>query len=317
MEDSKIGWTKNTFNPWMGCTKVSPACDNCYAERDMDHRFGRVSWGKGRPRVRTSEKNWRKPLQWNREAEKAGTKYKVFCASLADVFDGEKVSDLDAWRKDLFKLIEDTPNLYWLLLTKRPQNVMRMVPKDWYSGFPEHVWIGASTENQAMLDLRVPVLAEIPATVRFLSCEPLLGPLDLGAYLGDHDCHACGKRFWGDDLNGKDYNEGLKIVDFTDHGGESALDTCPHCGYDNVDEEDATVGFENYENAVNWIIAGGESGPGWREMDMDWVRSIRDQCVSANVPFFLKQTSGAHPIKEPELDGRRWMECPEDRFLFV
>lgn len=249
MEDSKIGWTKNTWSPWMGCTKVSPACDNCYAERDMDHRFGRVKWGAGQPRIRTSASYWKKPLQWNREAEKLGTKYKVFCASISDVFDGEKVSPLDEWRSDLWALIEGTPNLYWLLLTKRPQNIMRMVPPVWRDGFPEHVWIGASTENQAMFDLRVPVLLDVPAKVRFLSCEPLLGPLNMNS-LG--------------------------------------------------------------EDGINWCIAGGESGPGWRPMEMDWVRSIRDQCVAADVPFFLKQTSGAHPEKEPFLDGRQWMECPED-----
>lgn len=310
MEDSKIGWTKHTFNPFMGCTKVSPACDNCYAERDMDHRFGRVSWGAGQPRVRTSEKNWNKPRAWNKQAAATREKIKVFCASLSDVFDGEKTSDLDAWRKDLWRLIEETPNLYWLLLTKRPQNIRRMVPAHWLNKWPEHVWIGASAENQAMLDLRAPIIASLPAKVRFLSCEPLLEPLDFGRWLGDHDCHACNARFWGDDFR----EDHMVSVDFTDHGGESALDTCPRCGYDNTDEEDATVGFDNLEPGINWIIAGGESGPGWREMNMDWCRNIRDQCVSANVPFFLKQTSGNHPIKEPELDGRQWMECPEERF---
>jgi protein gp37 len=318
VENSKIGWTKNTFNGWMGCTKVSPACDNCYAERDMDHRFGRVCWGAGQPRVRTSEKNWRKPLQWNREAEKSGEKIKVFCSSLSDVFDGEKVSDLDAWRTDLWKLIEDTPNLYWLLLTKRPQNIRRMVPTRWMISWPEHVWIGASAETQSLLDYRARILSQIPARVRFLSCEPLLEPLDFSRWLGTHDCHRCNKRFWGDDFRVRDYNEGLKIVDFTERGkdGEDEpTETCPYCGYANTDGDDHTVGRNiDLARAVNWVIVGGESGPGWREMNMDWVRSIRDQCVAANVPFFLKQTAGARPVKEPVLDGRQWIECPEERF---
>ena len=309
MENSKIAWCHHTFNGWMGCTKVSPACDHCYAERDMDHRFGRVTWGAGQFRVRTSEKNWRKPIAWNKQAAKTGEKIKVFCSSLSDVFDGEKVSDLDAWRKDLFKLIEETPNLYWMLLTKRPQNIRRMVPAHWLNKWPEHVWIGASAENQAMLDLRAPIIASLPAKVRFLSCEPLLEPLDFGRWLGDHNCHACNARFWGDDLRA----DHIKSVDFTDHGGESALDTCPHCDYDNSDEDDHTVGFDNLLPGINWIIAGGESGPGWREMDMNWARNIRDQCASANVPFFLKQTAGNRPISEPELDGRKWMECPEEQ----
>jgi protein gp37 len=273
VENSRISWTKNTFNPWMGCTKVSAACDNCYAERDMDHRFGRVKWGAGQPRVRTSEANWRKPLSWDRDAEKHGTKYKVFCASLADVFDGEQVSDLNAWRSDLWALIEATPNLYWLLLTKRPQNIMRMVPPTWRDKFPDHVWVGASTENQAMFDLRVPVLLQVPAKVRFLSCEPLLGPLVMD--------------------NGF-YDE-------------------PYQGRDELGMTRDLLGADG----INWVIAGGESGPGWRPMEMDWVRGIRDQCVAADVPFFLKQTSGAHPEKEPVLDGRQWMECPEERFEVV
>ena len=310
MENTKIAWSHHTHNEWIGCDKVSPACKNCYAEELMDHRFGRVNWGKGQPRSLTTLKNRNKPFAWDRQAAAAGTKIKVFCSSLSDVFDDDKTSPLDEWRKGLFEKIEKTPNLYWLLLTKRPQNVMDMVPASWRSGFPEHVWLGASAENQEWLEKRMKHMREIPVSVRFLSCEPLLGPLDFGQWLGDHDCHACGKRFWGDSVR----DRFIKSVDFTDHGGESALDTCPHCGYDNVDEEDATVGFDNLENEINWIIAGGESGKFFRPMNMDWVRSIRDQCVSAKVPFFLKQTSGVKPEAEPELDGRRWIECPEDRF---
>ncbi len=281
MENSKISWTHHTFNPWEGCTKVSPACDNCYAERDRAIRRKTVVWGAGQPR-RRMKTTWNKPPRWNKQAEETGEKVKVFCASLADVFDGEKVSDLDAWRKDLWKLIEDTPNLYWLLLTKRPQNVMRMVPDSWQDGFPEHVWMGTSTENQEWLDRRVPILLEIPATVRFLSCEPLLGPLDFRNYL----------------------RTSIPVTDPSLDAPDGAVVN----GMERVGET-----WERREG-INWIIAGGESGPGWRPMDMDWVRDIRDQCVAADVPFFLKQTSGNHPIKEPVLDGRQWMECPEERF---
>ena len=311
MEESKIGWTKNTHNEWMGCDKKSPACKNCYAERDMDHRFGRVQWGKGKPRVRTSERNRNRPYVWDRQAAAAGTKIKVFCSSLSDVFDDDTTSPLDEWRKELFKKIEATRNLYWMLLTKRPENVMDMVPGSWRrNGFPDHVWMGVSTENQEWLEKRVPILLEIPAVVRFLSCEPLLGPLDFGLWLGDHDCHHCGKRFYGDDLR----DEFIKSVEFTDHGGESALDTCPYCGYDNVDEDDHTVGYDDLPVDLHWIIAGGESGPGWRPMDMAWARSIKNQCAYADLPFFLKQTSGARPEKEPVLDGQQWTQCPEERF---
>lgn len=122
-EFSKIEWTDHTFNPWIGCTKVSPACDNCYAEGLMDHRYGRARWGAGEPRVRTAASNWSQPRKWDRQAAKTGERPFVFCASLADVFDNEVD---ETWRRDLFKLIEGTPNLVWLLLTKRIGNVMKM-----------------------------------------------------------------------------------------------------------------------------------------------------------------------------------------------
>lgn len=172
-ENSKIEWTDHTFNPWMGCTKVGPGCDNCYAESMMDHRYHRVRWGAGQPRKRTSEANWRKPVTWNRKAED-GPRPRVFCASLADVFDNEVP---DAWRSDLWRLIQQTPNLDWLLLTKRIGNAHRMLPafmKPW-----PNLWLGATVVNQEEADRDIPKLLAVPAAVRFLSCEPLLGPIDL------------------------------------------------------------------------------------------------------------------------------------------
>src|ERR1700730_6921319 len=121
-ENSKIEWTDHTFNPWIGCTKVSPACDHCYAEAMMDTRYGRVRWGAGEDRSRTSKANWQQPLKWNRIAQADGARPLVFCASLADVFDNE-VDPL--WRRELFALIEATPSLIWLLLTKRIGNVVK------------------------------------------------------------------------------------------------------------------------------------------------------------------------------------------------
>lgn len=171
-ENSAIEWTHHTFNPWIGCTKVSPACDNCYAERDMDHRFGRVVWGAGQERSRTSAANWRKPLKWNEEAQRTGQRVRVFCASLADVFDPEAPP---AWRFDLFSLIASTPNLDWLLLTKRPANAKRF-----YDFMPRNIWMGASIENQDCLWARAKYLADWPG-ITFWSCEPLLGLLHLPA----------------------------------------------------------------------------------------------------------------------------------------
>lgn len=181
-ENSNIEWTDNTFNPWIGCTHVSEGCRFCYAEEMMDKRYGRVEWGKGKPRQRTSEANWKKPVQWNKAAEKAGIRTKVFCASLADVFDEEVPHE---WRLDLWRLIERTPNLDWLLLTKRPQNIKSF--QQWMAGaddisianFPRNVWLGTTVENQKAADERIPILLQVPAVVRFLSVEPMIGPVRL------------------------------------------------------------------------------------------------------------------------------------------
>lgn len=193
-ENTKIEWAHHTFNPWIGCTKVSPGCANCYAEEMMDKRYGRAKWGKGQPRQRTSEANWKKPLQWNGHAAENGVRYRVFCSSLADVFDEEVPIE---WLADLFALIKQTPHLDWLLLTKRPENIKKRIgavvdhlleSEDisydlaslWVCGSsPDNVWLGTSVENQEQAEKRIPWLLDVPAKIRFLSCEPLLGPLEL------------------------------------------------------------------------------------------------------------------------------------------
>lgn len=188
-ENSSIQWTHHTFNPWVGCTKVSPGCTNCYAET-YDQRFGGGHWGPRAPRRRTAAANWKKPLAWNRDAEKAGTRARVFCASLADVFDPEVPS---SWRGDLYALIEQTPHLDWLLLTKRPERLNDMaVPAGW----PSNVWLGVTVENQEQAVKRIPLLCAQQATVRFLSCEPLLGPLDLSRWLDEDRAGFVGYIDW-------------------------------------------------------------------------------------------------------------------------
>ena len=174
-ENSKIEWTDHTFNPWIGCQKVSPGCDRCYAEAMMDHRYGRVQWGPHGERVRTSAANWRKPRQWAKAAN--GVRPRVFCASLADVFDNRAPAGA---RDDLFDLIRCTPQLDWLLLTKRPENIAKMLPADWGSGW-SNVWLGTTCEDQAHFDRRWPILGAVPAVVHFVSYEPALGPLRIGA----------------------------------------------------------------------------------------------------------------------------------------
>jgi protein gp37 len=171
MENSKIEWCDHTFNPWIGCQKVSPGCDHCYAEAMMDKRYGRVQWGPHGERIRTSTANWKKPLTWVRKAN--GHRPRVFCASLADWLDN-KVSR--QWRSDLGDLIKATPELDWLLLTKRPENYAKLAP--WNpDNIPSNVWLGVTCEDQAYYDRRWAIMSRLKAAVRFVSYEPALGPL--------------------------------------------------------------------------------------------------------------------------------------------
>lgn len=176
-ENSKIEWTDHTFNPWVGCTKVSPGCDHCYAEA-WSKRSGLVNWG-NHPRRRTSESNWQKPIKWNAEAGTFRREHdyrpRVFCASLADVFDNQAEP---SWREDLFALIRECRRLDWLLLTKRPQNILKMLPLDWGDGY-RNVWLGVTAENQFYFGQRWRILQKIPVVVRFISYEPALGSLSL------------------------------------------------------------------------------------------------------------------------------------------
>lgn len=200
-KNSQIEWTNHTFNPWWGCNKVSPACNNCYAEV-WARRVGQTLWGEEAPRRFFGDAHWREPIKWDQEAAAKGTRARVFCASMADVF--ERRTSLNGERARLWNLIEQTPNLDWLLLTKRPQHVSSMAP--WGDNWPNNVWIGSSIENQKLAELRLPYLLSIPAAVRFLSCEPLLGPLDL--------------RLW---FTRRPYNS----IDWVIVGGESGTQSRP------------------------------------------------------------------------------------------
>ncbi len=261
--NTTIEWADHTFNPWEGCQKVSPGCDNCYAEA-RNARFAggtAINWGPGAPRRRTSAANWNLPKRWNAQADafmaQHGRRQRVFCASLADVFDNAVPRE---WRIDLFRLIRDTPNLDWLLLTKRIGNVptmladVRGLAEEYIDPFPwPNIWLGATIVNQAEADRDIPKLLAVPARVRFLSMEPLLGPVDL--------THI---EVWGGDA------EIYPLKGTTD------------C----VDDEGAPT---DDVPALDWVIVGGESGPGARPMHPDWARSLRDQCEAAGVPFLFKQ----------------------------
>ena len=178
-KNSKIEWTHHTFNPWWGCTRVSAACKHCYAE-SWAKRVGKKIWGPKAPRRFFGDAHWSEPLKWNREAMKGGDRARVFCASMADVFEAR--SDLDPWRERLWTLIEQTPHLDWLLLTKRPERVLKTVP--WDSAWPKNVWVGTTVEDQESAEERLPHLARVPAAVRFISAEPLLSELRIERWLG-------------------------------------------------------------------------------------------------------------------------------------
>jgi protein gp37 len=176
-KDSRIEWTHHTFNPWWGCTKVSPGCKYCYAET-WARRIGQDVWGPGAKRRELTESYWRQPYVWNDQAAGATERPRVFCASMADVFEDRR--ELDDKRARLWTIIEKTKNLDWLLLTKRPQNFKKLAP--WELLWPDNVWLGVTAENQLWAEKRIPILLEQRANVVFLSCEPLLGPLDLSQW---------------------------------------------------------------------------------------------------------------------------------------
>ncbi|HEY6815983.1 MAG TPA: phage Gp37/Gp68 family protein [Croceibacterium sp.] len=173
-KNSKIEWTTHTFNPWWGCVKMSPACKFCYAE-SWAKRLGEPVWGIQAERRFFGDRHWAEPIQWNKKAVESGERPRVFCASMADVFEDRE--DLDLHRERLWRLIEATPALDWLLLTKRPDRVRSCTP--WGNSWPNNIWLGTTTENQEWANERLPALADIPAAVRFISAEPLLGPLSL------------------------------------------------------------------------------------------------------------------------------------------
>jgi len=174
-----IEWTQETHNPWTGCTKVSAGCLNCYAatlaQRNLRGDGFNVKWGKGQARIRNSSEYRSKPLAWEKKAKKTGQRIKVFAASMADVFD-EEVDP--SWRTDFWNVVRQTPTLDWQILTKRPQNILEMLPSGWGEGW-NNVWLGTSVEDQTRAEERIPILSSVPAKVRFLSVEPLLGPVSL------------------------------------------------------------------------------------------------------------------------------------------
>lgn len=299
-ENTKIEWCDHTFNPWEGCQKVGPGCDHCYAET-RNARFAggtAINWGPGAPRRRTSVANWQKPLIWNKQnywlCEECGVRgsdadlsktkgepchhemrssvrQRVFCASLADVFDNQVDPQ---WRDELADLIETTPNLDWLLLTKRIGNVGPMLVDMFLDGAPDNLILGATIVNQKEADRDISKLLRMAVRRRFLSMEPLLGHVNLrqvpaGVFAASMDA-LTGMWKWE---NGPTRRE---------------------------------------SPAIDWVIVGGESGPCARPMHPAWVRSIRDQCEAAGAPFLFKQWGEYGPVDAEKKPFLPLDEFPKD-----
>lgn len=247
-EKTGIEWASATWNPWMGCHKVSAGCKNCYMFRDMPH------YGKDPNVVVRSKTTFDAPLKWAKSG-KVQPGARIFTCSWSDWF----IAEADEWRAEAWDVVRRTPQFTYLILTKRPERIADHLPADWGGGYP-NVWLGTSAENQEQADKRIPLLNGVWAAVRFVSAEPLLGPIDFGKWI------------------------------YTD-GGPWKMD-------------------------LHWVITGGESAlKDARPMELDWVRTIREQCKASGTALFHKQHGGTRKIGGVwggrELDGRTWDEFPQ------
>lgn len=292
---TNISWTDETWNPWQGCTKVSPGCAHCYMFRDKK-KYGQDP----STVVRSKDPTFYKPLKMQEPAL-------VFTCSWSDFFH----ADADTWRAEAWDIIKRTPHLTYQVLTKRPERILDHLPSDWgWRGYP-NVWIGTSVENQRWAKVRIPLLMKVPAVVRFLSCEPLLGPVDLLAAMPlDHESDA-----W-DEVNAEDWDQEepeMEIEeaelegDWVNYGSNMVANPA---WYRYQEDRQRRARLYTLRDGIQWVIAGGESGPGFRPMDPQWARSLRDQCVAAGVPFFFKQSSGFRSETGKELDSERWEQLP-------
>jgi protein gp37 len=239
-ENSLIAWTDHTWNPWMGCAKVSQGCKYCYAATLTKNRMGIDVFGTS-PRQRTQPAVWRRPDKWNREAELVQEPRRVFTASLADVF--EDHPQVNEWRPEVFDIIARCPWLDFQILTKRPENLQRMLPDDWHNGWP-NVWLGTSIEDNRVRH-RAEALRSVPAINHFISYEPAIGPLDK-----------------------------LELTH------------------------------------IEWMIVGGESGPGHRKLKLEWAEDMRQRCEAEGVAYFFKQDSGYRTEMGIDALGAIYREYP-------
>jgi protein gp37 len=279
MENSKIEWCDHTINFWWGCQKVSPGCEHCYAEtidarfhlgetiRDGHGTIESLHWGPNAPHYLRAEAARREAIKYQRRAQARGCRYRIFVNSMGDFFEDRK--DLRGPRLQALAIMAETPELDWMILTKRPENIKPLLQSAWedapigLAGWlhrwaagspPSNVWLGTSAESQGHAETRIPPLLKFPAAVHFLSAEPLLAPLNLIRVAKEH---AGGHPDWLNALTGEWVASETGCV-----VGETA--------------------------PLDWVIVGGESGHEARPMDIRWVRAIRDDCARTQVPFFFK-----------------------------
>ena len=262
-----IAWTHHTANFWMGCQRVSPGCEHCYAEAMVTGRMGLPVWGPPSTTPRQRAKAiWKDVVKWDRAAREAGVRRRCFVSSLADIF--EDHPQVAPWRGEALELLATLTSLDVQLLTKRPQHIRAMVPPSWLQsapdragvwrpGWPAHVWVGCTVEDQRRAAERIPHLLAVPAAVRFLSCEPLLDRVDLTRWL-------------------------------VPRATTTARNDPGRCG-------------------IQWVICGGESGPKARPYDLAWARALLAQCREAGVPAFHKQMGdhAVRGIEDPDVVSPR------------
>ena len=365
MKDTRIGWCHDTVNLWWGCAEVSQACVRCYARvLAMLFSRGKATWGKDGARWVRIDAALKELVSLNKIAAMTAPR-RVFINSMSDTFEDRE--DLRPARDKFFAIVRDLPHLRLMLLTKRPENILRMVPADWLEAWPENVWVGTTVENQAMADHRIPALLEVPAKLRFLSVEPMLGGIDLDGWGADAalpiempqkwsdfewpnwvtpDQRSQVERFWGDPSRRvpREWNADNIAQHTPRFGAKMGFDsrrwvcktTDPKAigsgrfmhAWNNmgriITDAGEVVGVASsrgpgwmsewlgkdgkYHHVLHWIICGGESGAGFRELDLEAVGALRDQCLRNNIPFFMKQDSGLKPGKQGRIPDELWIQ---------
>lgn len=301
-ERTGIAWTDMTWSPWRGCARVSAGCENCYAEA-LAKRFPKIhgEWGANGTRVMAADASWENVRRWNRKAGPAFCSARIF-PSMCDPFEDHPTAS--EVRPRFFQLIETTPNLMWLLLTKRPQNVLDMVPRGWIErhafgahadAWPPNCAIGVTCEDQRRADDRIPLLLRIPAPLRFLSVEPQLENMKILGLI----------MTIGNDVALCQCGHGHGFDRCPNYGGVSSK--CHH-----VWCKCTRFKRSPWSDGIHWVINGGESGPHARPFNVEWARSLRKQCVDAGIPYFFKQAGSAYVDAENGVAGRNRVPAEHD-----